>query len=139
MLSFEATDAEFLEELAPYVAIPSISRDADAATMLAAAGMLVIGGVAALTIGGVFGVAVAIIAVVVAVLTAGFGGGIGARAAAALPQQSGCGNDCNCGGHSEPAADEQVAETPEAKANAAACGTASCGACALKDACQPAH
>lgn len=108
-------------------------------TMLAAAGMLVIGGVAALTIGGVFGVAVAIIAVVVAVLTAGFGGGIGARAAAALPQQSGCGNDCNCGGHSEPAADEPVAETPDAKANAAACGTASCGACALKDACQPAH
>ena len=86
-------------------------------TMLAAAGMLVIGGVAALTIGGVFGT----------------------RAAAALPQQSGCGNDCNCGGHSEPAADEPVAETPEAKANAAACGTASCGACALKDACQPAH
>ena len=37
MLSFEATDQEFLEELAPYVAIPSISRDADAATMLAAA------------------------------------------------------------------------------------------------------
>ncbi|MFF1942554.1 SdpI family protein [Rhodococcus qingshengii] len=107
-------------------------------TMLAAAGMFVIGGVAALTIGGVFGVAVAIIVVVVAVLTAGFGGGIGARAAAALPQQSGCGNDCNCGGHSEPVA-EPVAETSEAKANAAACGTASCGACALKDACQPAH
>ncbi len=40
MLSFEATDAQFLEELAPYVAIPSISRDADAATMLAAADWL---------------------------------------------------------------------------------------------------
>ncbi|MDT5154454.1 MAG: hypothetical protein QOI01_6187 [Mycobacterium sp.] len=40
MLSFDATDAEYLEELAGYVAVPSVSRDATAETMLAAAGWL---------------------------------------------------------------------------------------------------
>src|SRR4051794_8027961 len=33
MLSFEATDAEYIDELAAYVALPSVSRDATAETM----------------------------------------------------------------------------------------------------------
>jgi acetylornithine deacetylase/succinyl-diaminopimelate desuccinylase-like protein len=37
MLSFDSTDAEYLDELAGYVAIPSVSRDATGETMLAAA------------------------------------------------------------------------------------------------------
>ncbi|MDT7727643.1 MAG: hypothetical protein QOI21_4219 [Actinomycetota bacterium] len=37
MLSFNSTDAEYLDELAGYVAVPSVSRDATAETMLAAA------------------------------------------------------------------------------------------------------
>jgi acetylornithine deacetylase/succinyl-diaminopimelate desuccinylase-like protein len=40
MLSFDTTDAEYLDELAGYVAIPSVSRDATGETMLAAAGWL---------------------------------------------------------------------------------------------------
>jgi hypothetical protein len=108
-------------------------------TMAAAAGLLVLGGIAALTMSTAMGLGIALVAVVGAVFTAGFGGSIGARAAAALPEQSGCGNDCNCGHTEEPARAEPAAETPEAKANAADCGTGSCGACALKDACQPAH
>lgn len=103
-------------------------------TMAAAAGLLVLGGIGALTMSTAMGLGIALVAVVGAVFTAGFGGSIGARAAAALPEQSGCGNDCNCGHTEEPAA-----ETPDAKANAADCGTGSCGACSLKDACQPTH
>lgn len=37
MLSFDATDAEYIGELAEYVAVPSVSRDATPETMLAAA------------------------------------------------------------------------------------------------------
>jgi acetylornithine deacetylase/succinyl-diaminopimelate desuccinylase-like protein len=37
MLSFDATDAEYIDELARYVAIPSVSRDATPETMRAAA------------------------------------------------------------------------------------------------------
>jgi acetylornithine deacetylase/succinyl-diaminopimelate desuccinylase-like protein len=37
MLSFNSTDAEYLDELAGYVAVPSVSRDATAETMQAAA------------------------------------------------------------------------------------------------------
>jgi acetylornithine deacetylase/succinyl-diaminopimelate desuccinylase-like protein len=37
MLSFDATDAEYLDELATYVAVPSVSRDATAETMRTAA------------------------------------------------------------------------------------------------------
>jgi acetylornithine deacetylase/succinyl-diaminopimelate desuccinylase-like protein len=40
MLSFDATDAEHIAELAGYVAIPSVSRDAPPATMRAAADWL---------------------------------------------------------------------------------------------------
>ncbi|MCW2648492.1 MAG: putative peptidase [Pseudonocardiales bacterium] len=41
MLSFDSDDARYIAELAEYVAIPSISRDADRETMLAAARWLV--------------------------------------------------------------------------------------------------
>jgi acetylornithine deacetylase/succinyl-diaminopimelate desuccinylase-like protein len=37
MLSFNSTDAEYIEELAGYVAVPSVSRDATAETMQSAA------------------------------------------------------------------------------------------------------
>src|ERR1700753_3964447 len=40
MLSFDAADDGYLSELAEWVAIPSVSRDADAATMRAAADWL---------------------------------------------------------------------------------------------------
>jgi acetylornithine deacetylase/succinyl-diaminopimelate desuccinylase-like protein len=40
MLSFDASDDGYLSELAEWVAIPSVSRDADAATMRAAADWL---------------------------------------------------------------------------------------------------
>jgi acetylornithine deacetylase/succinyl-diaminopimelate desuccinylase-like protein len=41
MLSFNSTDAEYIEELAGYVAVPSVSRDATAETMKSAAEWLV--------------------------------------------------------------------------------------------------
>jgi acetylornithine deacetylase/succinyl-diaminopimelate desuccinylase-like protein len=41
MLSFDSDDARYIEELGEYVAIPSVSRDADRETMLAAARWLV--------------------------------------------------------------------------------------------------
>lgn len=76
-------------------------------TLLAAAGLLVIGGIAAILIGGVFGIGAVLVSVVAAALTAATGGSLGARAAAAVP----------------------AADTGE-------CGS-SCGACSLKGACQP--
>ncbi|MBC2641040.1 MULTISPECIES: SdpI family protein [unclassified Rhodococcus (in: high G+C Gram-positive bacteria)] len=76
-------------------------------TLLAAAGLLVIGGIAGILIGGVFGVGAVLVSVVAAALTAATGGSLGARAAAAVPapDTGGCGS--------------------------------SCGACSLKGACQP--
>ncbi|OYD67370.1 SdpI family protein [Rhodococcus sp. OK302] len=109
-------------------------------TMAAAAGLLVIGGIAALTMNVAMGLGIALVAVVAALFTAGSGGAIGARAAAAMPEPSGCGNDCNCG-HTDSATADQ---TPVAKAEASAkeaaseCGESSCGACSLKGACLPA-
>ncbi|TQC50289.1 SdpI family protein [Rhodococcus sp. WS4] len=76
-------------------------------TLLAAAGLLVIGGIAGILIGGVFGIGAVLVSVVAAALTAATGGSLGARAAAAVPatDTGGCGS--------------------------------SCGACSLKGACQP--
>ncbi|MDV7246014.1 MULTISPECIES: SdpI family protein [Rhodococcus] len=76
-------------------------------TLLAAAGLLIIGGVAGILVGGVIGIGALLVSVVAAALTAGTGGSLGARAAAAVPA-----------------------------ADTGACGN-SCGACSLKDACQP--
>lgn len=102
-------------------------------TMLAAAALLTIGGIAALLLDGVLAVAAVVVALLGALLTAGSGGSVGARAAAAMPaaETAGCGNACGCGG--EPA----VTETPEEQAAAADCGVGSCGTCSLKDACLP--
>ncbi|MCJ0905558.1 SdpI family protein [Rhodococcus sp. ARC_M6] len=114
-------------------------------TMAAAAGLLVIGGIAALTMSVAMGLGIALVAVVAALFTAGTGGAIGARAAAAIPEPSGCGNDCNCGhtesaGHTDTAADQTPVAKAEASAKEAAseCGESSCGACSLKGACLPA-
>lgn len=112
-------------------------------TMAATAGLLVFGGIAALTMGVALGLVIALVAVVAALFTAGAGGSIGARAAAALPEPSGCGNDCNCGHTDTPVAKADM--TPVAKAAASAkeaasdCGETSCGACSLKGACLPAR
>ncbi|NMM90771.1 hypothetical protein B2J88_41690 [Rhodococcus sp. SRB_17] len=108
-------------------------------TMAAAAGLLVIGGIAALTMNVAMGLGIALVAVVAALFTAGTGGAIGARAAAAMPEPSGCGNDCNCG-HTDTAADQTPVAKAEASAKEAAseCGESSCGACSLKGACLPA-
>ncbi|UOT04158.1 SdpI family protein [Rhodococcus opacus] len=76
-------------------------------TLLAAAALLVIGGIAGILIGGVFGIGAVLVSVVAAALTAATGGSLGARAAAAVPA-----------------------------ADTGGCGS-SCGACSLKGACQP--
>ncbi|MGW6694376.1 SdpI family protein [Rhodococcus sp. NPDC054953] len=102
-------------------------------TLAAAALLLVIGGVGALALPTVGGLAVAAVAVVAALMTAGYGGAIGARAAAAAAP-AGCGDACGCGHDAAPAATSAV----DADAAAAAdCGTDSCGSCSLKGACLP--
>ncbi|MFZ2174488.1 MAG: SdpI family protein [Rhodococcus sp. (in: high G+C Gram-positive bacteria)] len=76
-------------------------------TLLAAAGLLVLGGLGGILVGGVVGIGAILVSIVAAAVTAGSGGSLGVRAAAAVP----------------------VSET-------GSCGN-SCGACSLKDACQP--
>ncbi|NLG55619.1 MAG: SdpI family protein [Rhodococcus sp.] len=65
-------------------------------TLLATAGLFVMGGLGALIIGGPLGAGVAVGAVIVGALTAGAGGMLGAKAAAALPtpDTGACGNSC---------------------------------------------
>ncbi|MFD4470251.1 SdpI family protein [Rhodococcus sp. NPDC058505] len=108
-------------------------------TLAAAALLLVIGGVGALALPTVGGLAVAAVAVVAALVTAGYGGAIGARAAAAAAP-AGCGDACGCG-HEATAPDATVSvcatESPADAAAAADCGTDSCGSCSLKGACLP--
>lgn len=77
-------------------------------TLLAAAGLLVIGGLAGILVGGALGVGALLVSIVAAALTAATGGSLGARAAAAIRSTEDTGA---CGG--------------------------SCGACSLKSACQP--
>ncbi len=113
-------------------------------TLAAAALLLVIGGAGVLALGTVGGLAVAAVAIVAALVTAGYGGTVGARAAAAAAP-AGCGEACGCGG--VPAADDAAdgatstspcaSESPDDAAAAADCGVDSCGACSLKGACQP--
>ena len=64
-------------------------------TLLAAAGLLVIGGIAGI-LGGVFGIGAVLVSVVAAALTAATGGSLGARAAASVPaaDTGGCGSSC---------------------------------------------
>ncbi|TQF74658.1 SdpI family protein [Rhodococcus spelaei] len=112
-------------------------------TMAAAALLLVIGGIGALTLGTVGGFGVAAVAVVAALVTAAYGGTVGARAAAAAAP-AGCGDACGCGSAPSPDASEASATisaiTTESRADAAAaadCGEDSCGSCSLKGACLP--
>ncbi|QNG20712.1 SdpI family protein [Rhodococcus triatomae] len=76
-------------------------------TLLATAGLLALGGLGGLLVGGPLGAGLVVAALVTAALTAGAGGMMGAKAAAALPTS-----------------------------DAGACGN-SCGACSLRDACSP--
>lgn len=106
-------------------------------TLAAAAVLLVIGGIGALALGTVGGLALAAVAVLASLMIAGYGGTVGARAAAAAAP-AGCGDACGCGSAPEPAT--ASAFTTEAAVDAAAaadCGVNSCGSCALKGACQP--
>lgn len=85
----------------------ALANKVAAPSMLGAAVLLAVGGVAALTLPTVAGVVAIVVTVVAALVTAGAGGSIGARVAAATkPDES------------------------------AGCGT-SCGACSLRGACEP--
>ncbi|QCQ93009.1 SdpI family protein [Rhodococcus sp. SGAir0479] len=72
----------------------ALANKVAAPTMLAAAGVLVIGGLAGVLLDGVLPVAAAIVAVVAAFLLTAAGGTLGSRAAAAVPETSGCGTSC---------------------------------------------
>lgn len=63
-------------------------------TMLAAGALLVIAGFAALALDGFFAIAAAVVVFAAALLTAGVGGSLGSRAAAALEPEGGCGQTC---------------------------------------------
>nr|WP_240945600.1 SdpI family protein [Rhodococcus sp. HNM0569] len=83
----------------------AVANKVAAPTLLATAGLLILGGLGGLLIDGVLGIVLVVVALIASLLTAGAGGSIGARAAAAVPES-----------------------------DAGACGN-SCGACSLKDAC----
>lgn len=85
----------------------ALANKVAAPTMMASAALLVIGSAAAVLLEGALGVVAVGFSVVAAVITTALGGTLGARTAAALPAP-------DTGG----------------------CGS-SCGACSLKDACQP--
>lgn len=76
-------DATF--ELANRVAAP---------TMLASAVVLALGGVGAIVLGTIPGIAAAVVALVAALVIAGIGGSIATRAAAALEPAGACGQSC---------------------------------------------
>lgn len=65
-------------------------------TLLATAGLLALGGLGGLLIGGPLGAGIVVAALVAAAVTAGAGGTLGAKAAAALPapDTGACGNSC---------------------------------------------
>lgn len=72
----------------------ALANKVAAPTMLAAAGVLVIGGLAGVLLDGVLPIAAAIVAVVAAFVLAAAGGTLGSRAAGAVPETSGCGTSC---------------------------------------------
>ncbi|OZF03619.1 SdpI family protein [Rhodococcoides fascians] len=65
-------------------------------TTAASALLLLIGGAAALMLGGAFSIIAVVVCLLAAFVTAGVGGSIGARAAAAKPtsETGGCGHSC---------------------------------------------
>ncbi|NLE81020.1 MAG: SdpI family protein [Rhodococcus sp.] len=85
----------------------ALANKVAAPTVMASAVLLVIGSVAATLVDGALGLAAVGVSIVAAVITTAMGGVLGARTAAAMPAP-------DTGG----------------------CGS-SCGACSLKDACQP--
>lgn len=113
-----------------------------APTLAVAALLLVIGAFGALALGTVAGLAVAGLAVLTALVAAGYGGTAGARAAAAAAP-AGCGDACGCGSAPDTSDVDTattsacVSESPADAAAAADCGTDSCGSCSLKGACLP--
>ncbi|WP_430334882.1 SdpI family protein [Rhodococcus sp. ACT016] len=72
----------------------ALANKVAAPTLLAAAGVLVIGGVAAILLDGALPIVAVIVAVVAAFFVAGAGGTLGSKAAGALPETSGCGTSC---------------------------------------------
>ncbi|GAB2634399.1 SdpI family protein [Prescottella soli] len=72
----------------------ALANKVAAPTMLAAAGVLVIGGVAAILFDGVLPVVAVVVAALAALFTVAAGGNLGSKAAGALPETSGCGTSC---------------------------------------------
>jgi hypothetical protein len=73
----------------------ALANKVAAPSMLGAAVLLAVGGVAALTLPTVAGVIAIVVTVVATLVTAGAGGSIGARVAAATkPAEAGCGTSC---------------------------------------------
>ncbi|MEE2035071.1 SdpI family protein, partial [Rhodococcus chondri] len=73
----------------------TLANKVAAPSMLGAAALLALGGIAALTLPTVAGVIALAVTVVAALVTAGAGGSIGARVAAATkPAEDGCGTSC---------------------------------------------
>jgi hypothetical protein len=72
----------------------ALANKVAAPTMLAAAGVLVIGGLAAVLLDGVLPIVAVIVALVAALFTIAAGGTLGSKAAGALPETSGCGTSC---------------------------------------------
>ena len=85
----------------------ALANKVAAPSMLGAAVLLAVGGVASLTLPTVAGIIAVVVTVVAALITAGAGGSVAARVAAATEPEE-----------------------------AAGCGT-SCGACSLRGACEP--
>ncbi|MDH6680121.1 putative membrane protein [Rhodococcus sp. LBL1] len=72
----------------------ALANKVAAPTMLAAAGVLVIGGVAAILFDGVLPIVAVLVAALAALFTVAAGGTLGSKAAGALPDTSGCGTSC---------------------------------------------
>ncbi|CAM3165531.1 SdpI family protein [Prescottella defluvii] len=72
----------------------ALANKVAAPTMLAAAGVLVIGGAAGLLLDGALAIAAEIVAAFAALFIVAAGGTLGSKAAGALPDTSGCGTSC---------------------------------------------
>lgn len=72
----------------------ALANKVAAPTLLAAAGVLVMGGLAAVLLDGALPIVAVVVAIVAAVVTAATGGTLGSKAAGALPDTSGCGTSC---------------------------------------------
>ncbi len=102
--------------------------------MIAAAVILLLGGLLAVGVDGSWSVLFAVAGILAAVFLVGLVSAAGIRAAAAVPaDDDGCG--C-CSGDAEHADHSDSADTQASDAQAAAdCGTSSCGSCSLRGVC----